>query len=165
MSGAKTRRPKPVNYGKRRTLRLGVAEEIAVDQMRTALAKSRGVPVEKADFSEAVRLLLVGNEKAARIMAGQPEFWTTSQMVELPLDLWDGLTECRNRLSHSQGSLYNISRKLNFDDGPVTRGEMLAAFEAHQEAKTSLIRLEELMVRFVSDMSDAALAESDGAVS
>jgi hypothetical protein len=152
-----------VNYGRRRTLRLGVAEEAAVARMRAALAKSRRVPVEQVDFSEAVRLLLVENEKAARVLAGQPESWTPSQAVDLPAEAWDAITDCRNRLSHSQGSLYNISRKLNFDDGPVTRAEVLAAFEANQEAKASHARLEELLVRFVEGMSDAAGAESGGA--
>lgn len=159
----KRRRPKPVNYGTRRTLRLGPTEEAAVDRMRTALAKSRRVPAERVDFSEAVRLLLVDNERAARVLAGQPESWTPPQTVDLPAEAWDALTDCRNRLSHSQGSLYNISRKLNFDEGPVTRAEVLAAFEANQNAKASQARLEELMVHFVDDMSDAAGAESGGA--
>lgn len=163
MGGSKTRRPKPVNYGMRRTLRLGDAEEVAVDQMRSSLAKIRRVPVDEVDFSEAVRLLLVENVKAARVLAGQPESWPTSQTVDLPAEAWDALTDAGNRLSHAQGSLYNISRKLNFDDGPVTRGEMLAAFEANQEAKASLAAFEQLMVRLISDMSDAAGAESGGA--
>lgn len=69
----KHRRPKPVNCGTCRALRLSPAEEAAVDSMRSSLAKTRGVDADEGKFSGAVRLLLVGNEKDARIMAGEPE--------------------------------------------------------------------------------------------
>lgn len=161
----KPRRPKPVNFGKKRTLRLGVAEEAAVHQLRAALAKNRNMSVENVEFSEAVRLLLVENIKAAKILAGHPEAWPTSTTVDLPAELWDGLTDCRNRLSHSQGSLYTIVRKLNFNDGPVTTDEVRKAFAAVQDSKEIVDRFEARMVDFVTDMSDVAGAESDGAAS
>ncbi len=101
----KRRRPKPVNYGTRRALPLGPAEESAVASMRSSLAKTRGIDSDDVKFSDALRLLLVGNEKAARVMAGQPETWTASRTVGLPMELWDCLADCRNRLSHAQGSL------------------------------------------------------------
>jgi len=158
----KHRRPKPVNFGTRRALRLGPAEEAAVASMRSSLAKTRGVDADDVKFSDALRLLLVGNEKAARVLAGQPETWTSSRTVELPLELWDGLSECRNRLSHSQGSLYNMSRKLNFDQG-VSPAELRDAFLAVQESKDAIARMEAALVEFASADPAAADAEaSDG---
>lgn len=156
----KTRRPKPVNYGKRRTLRLGAREEDAVAAMRTALAKSRGVATDDVDYSEALRLLLVENRKSAMVLAGRPESWPTSTAIELPSELWDALTECRNRLAHSQGSLYTVMRKLNFDEH-VTRDEVREAFTAVQESKVTVARIEARMVEFVTTMSAAAAAEAD----
>lgn len=157
----KPRRPKPVNYGIRHTLRLGHAEEAAVHQLRAALAKNRNVSVGNVEFSETVRLLLVENIKAAKVLAGHPEAWPTSTTVDLPAEIWDAVTEAGNRLSHCQGSLYNISRKLNFEDGPVTSSEVRAAFEANQQARASHARLEELMVGLVTELSAAAAAEAD----
>lgn len=154
----KHRRPKPVNYGIRRALRLGPAEEAAVASMRSSLAKARGVDADDVKFSDAVRLLLVGNEKAARAMAGQPETWTPSRTVEVPMELWDGLSECRNRLSHAQGSLYNISRKLNFEQG-VSPAELRDAFRAVQESKDAVARMEAALVAFAS--ADPAGADAE----
>lgn len=36
-----------------------------------------------------------------------------SRAVEISVKFWDGIADCRNKHSHPQGSLYNISRKLN----------------------------------------------------
>jgi|GEM_PF-3175626 len=155
----KHRRPKPVNYGTRRALRLGPAEESAVASMRSSLAKTRGVDADDVKFSDALRLLLVGNEKAARVMASQPETWTYSRTVELPLELWDGLSECRNRLSHAQGSLYNISRKLNFDEG-ISPAELRDAFLEVQESKDAVARMEAALVVFASGHPAGADAEA-----
>lgn len=159
-TSTKTRRPKPVNYGKRRTLRLGAREEDAVAAMRAAMAKNRGVDIDDVEYSEALRLLLIENHKAATVLAGRPESWPTSTTVELPAALWDALTECRNRLAHSQGSLYTVMRKLNFDDG-VTRDEVREAFTAVQESKATVARMEARLVEFVTTMSAAAAAEAD----
>lgn len=163
-STGKQRRPKLVNFGRQRALRLGDAEEAAVHRMRSALAKQRRVPVESVDFSEAVRLLLCDNERAARILAGQPEAWTASRVVEVPQNLWDGLDQCRNAVVHARGSMYGILRKVNFDDGPVTRTEMLAAFDAAQSSLAALERMEAALVELVSALEAAADAEASGGV-
>lgn len=158
-SSRKPRRPKPVNYGTRRALRFGEAEEAAVAAMRAALAKSRRIDAAQVSFSEAHRLLLVDAERAARILAGQPEAWTSSRSVEVPIELWDGLSECRNRLSHSQGSLYTIMRKLNFDEA-VTPDEVRAAFVAVQSSKAAVERMEAVLVEMVSTLEAEADAEA-----
>lgn len=157
-SSAKPRRPKPVNYGKRRTLRFGDAEEAAVESLRLALSKSRG---KKVGFSEAHRMLLTENEKAARVLAGQPEKWISTEAVELPAELWDALTQCGNALSHSRGSLYNISRKVNFDQEPVTRNEVSAAFDAVQASKETVAALEARLAAFMDTLSSGAAAQDD----
>lgn len=154
----KPRRPKPVNYGKRRTLRFGDAEEAAVESLRLALSKSRG---KKVGFSEAHRLLLTENEKAARLLAGRPEEWTRTETVEVPAELWDALTECRNAVVHSRGSLYGILRKVNFDEGPITRDETRAAFEALEESKAAVARMEARLEAFVTTSSSGAAAQDD----
>lgn len=156
----KPRRPKPLNYGSQRAVRLGVRHEEAVTAMRQALAKIRGVGISKVSFSEGLRLLLDENEKAARIIAGEPESWTPSQTVALPLELWNGLTECRNRLSHSQGSLYTIMRKLNFDED-VDRDQVRAAFSAMNESKAAVARMEATLVAFVDLTSAGAEAKAN----
>lgn len=158
---SKPRRPKPVNYGSQRAVRLGARHEEAVSAMREELAKIRGVDASKVSFSEGLRLLLDENEKAARIMAGEPESWTPSQTVAVPLDVWNGLTECRNRLSHSQGSLYVIMRKLNFGEG-VDRDEVRAAFAAVQESKAAVARMEASLVSFLDGTSAEAAAKAGG---
>lgn len=158
-STTKTRRPKPMNHPLRKTLRFDEHVADAVEQMRRALARVRRVPVEKVDFSEAVRLLLVENVKAARVLAGQPEAWPSSRSVELPAELWDQLTDCRNRLSNSRGSIYTIMRKINFHEN-VTRDEVRDAFEAVQESKRAVERMEERLVVFVQEASAAAAAEA-----
>lgn len=157
---SKPRRPKPVHYGSQRAVRLGARHEEAVVAMQRALAKVRGVSAAKVSFSEGLRLLLDENEKAARIMAGEPESWTPSQTVDVPLELWNGLTECRNRLSHSQGSLYTIMRKLNFDED-VDRNQVRAAFSAMNESKVAVARMEATLVAFVDVMSAGAEAKAD----
>src|SRR5699024_12129541 len=90
-------------------LRFGDGEEAAVESLRLALSKSRG---KKVGFSEAHRLLLTENEKAARVLAGQPESWIRTETVELPDELTTTLRDCWNALSHSRGSLYGILRKV-----------------------------------------------------
>lgn len=157
---SKPRRPKTVNYGSQRAVRLGMRHEEAVAAMREELAKIRGVDVSKVSFSEGLRLLLDENEKAARIMAGEPESWTPSQAVEIPSELWNGLTECRNRLSHSQGSLYTIMRRLNFGAG-IGRDEVRAAFAAVQESKNAVARIETALVSFLDGKSAEAAAKAD----
>lgn len=155
----KPRRPKPVNFGKRRALRLGEPEEAAVEAMRSALADIRGVDVDDVPFSEGLRLLLTENEKAAQVLAGQPEAWTKSSTLEVPDELWDGMTDCRNRLSHAQGSLYTIMRKINFTEA-VDEDQVRAAFEAVQESKAALVRMESTLQAHVDDVPDTAAAES-----
>ncbi|PWD52044.1 hypothetical protein C8046_16730 [Serinibacter arcticus] len=133
-------------------------------RMRQALAHNRGVEVDAVSFSEAVRGLLVDRDQAARELAGQPGSWPTSRTIEVPADLWDGLTDCRNRLSHSQGSLYTIMRKLNFD-AEVTNEEVREAFEAVQASKRAVTGMEDLLVHFVQGATDAAVAKSDAQAS
>lgn len=157
---SKKRRPKPINYGLRRTLRLGAREEAAVAAMRSALAENRGVALDDVDYSEAVRLLLVENHAAAMELAGRPDSWPASTTLELPAALWDQLTECRNRLAHSQGSLYTILRKLNFDQ-TVDRDEVRAAFNAVQSSKDAVARMETRLLAFLSDMEAGADAKAD----
>ncbi|PRI10518.1 hypothetical protein [Leucobacter massiliensis] len=147
-----------MNYGLRRTLRFSEDEEAAVAAMRAALGKIHGVEAEQVPFSKALRLLLTENHRAAQVLAGQPEAWAASGTFELPDEVWNGLTECRNRLSHSQGSLYVILRKLNFDEG-VTREEVRDAFTAVQESKATVDRMEALLLDFISAASAGAVAK------
>lgn len=163
-STGKQRRPKSANYTRQRAVRLGDPEETAVGRMRTALAKQRRVPVDAIDFSEALRLLLGDNERAARILAGQPEAWTPSRIVEVPAELWNGLNECRNAVVHARGSMYAILRKVNFDEGPVTRAEMLAAFDAVRSSLESLEHMEISLVELVGTLEAAADAKAVGEV-
>lgn len=158
-SSAKYRRPKPVNFGKRRTLRLGEAEESAVEALRRRLVKARG---RNVGFSEAHRLLLTENEKSARLLAGQPEEWTSTKTIELPAELNETLRDCWNALVHSRGSFYGILRKVNgVDDGLFTRDEARAAFEAIEESKATVARMEERLELFVSTYSSGAAAQDD----
>lgn len=119
-------RRKPTNYGRHRNLRLGVEEENAVAALQEALSELRGG--KSVPFSEALRTLLVENEKAARVMAGQPEALATAGAgtVAVPDEVWESLSDCRNRTSHSQGSLYTIMKKLNVGDA-VTEQEISTA--------------------------------------
>lgn len=154
MAATKQRRAKPTNFGVRRSFRLSGAEEDAIAAMREALARVRGVPTEKVSFAEALRLLLTENEKAARALAGQPEKLVASAgRIDVPDDLWNRLTDCQNRLSHSQGSLYTVMRKLNFDEG-VTREEVRTAFDAVQESKAAVERMEERLLEFIESQED-----------
>ena len=162
-TASKSRRPKPVNFGTQRRIRFGPKEESAVSHLRAALAKNRGVEIEKVNFSEAARLLLVENHQTAVELAGRPEAWPTSTLVELPAELWDTLTGCRNALVHARGSMYGILRKSNcVDDGPFTRDEAREALTSIEESKEIIARLEERMVAFVAEASAAADAEADG---
>ncbi|WP_433676909.1 hypothetical protein [Microbacterium gorillae] len=120
--------------------------------------------VDRVEFSEALRLLLGDNERAARILAGQPEAWTPSHVVDVPQDLWDGLNDCRNAVVHARGSMYGILRKVNFDDGPVSRPEMLSAIEAVTSSQAALERMEIALVEMVSTLEAAADAEASGEV-
>lgn len=160
----KPRRPKPVNYGRQRTLRLGEAEEAAVAGMRAALAKIRRVDPSQVSFSEAHRLLLVDAERAARILARQPEAWKPPQIVDVPEALWVGLNECRDAVVHSRGSMYAILRKVNFDEGPVTRSELLSAIATVKSSEAALERMEVSLVEMVSTLEAAADAEAAGKV-
>lgn len=158
-SSAKYRRPKPVNFGKRRTLRLGEAEESAVEALRQKIAKARGKSV---GFSEAHRLLLTENEKSARLLAGQPEEWTSTETLEVPAELNETLRDCWNALSHSRGSMYGILRKVNgVDDGPFTRDEAREALAAIDESKAAVARMEERLELFVTSYSSGAAAYDD----
>lgn len=162
-TASKSRRPKPVNFGTQRRIRFGPKEESAVSHLCAALAKNRGVEIEKINFSEAVRLLIVENHETAMELAGRPQAWPTSTTVELPAELWDMLTESRNALVHARGSMYGILRKSNgVDDGPFTRNEAREALLAIEESKEIVARLEERMVTFVTEASAAADAEADG---
>lgn len=163
-STSKQRRPKALRYGSQRAVRLGDPEEAAVDRMRSALAKQRRVPVDAIDFSEALRLLLGDNERAARVLAGQPEAWTPSRLVEIPAELWNGLNECRNAVVHSRGSMYAILRKVNLDEGLVTRAEILSAFDAVRSSLESLAHMEISLVELVSTLEAAADAKAVGEV-
>lgn len=153
------RRLKPVRFPLRTTLRYDAAFAKAIDEMRRALARRDRVDISTVDFSSAVRALVGDRYTAAALLAGRPEAWPSANAVELPRGLWDGLTECRNRLSHSQGSLYAMMKKLNFDES-ISRDEVRAAFDAVQESKQSLARMEQRLVAFVTASPDAAAAES-----
>lgn len=159
----KPRRPKPVNFGQHHNVRLGAAEEAAVRYMREALAKQRGADVEKVSFSEALRLLLGENVTAARALAADPSALPRAEALDLPIEFWDGLTDCRNKLSHSQGSLHVILRKLNFDE-TVSKGEVREAFDAVQESRAAIARLEAHAVALVTSLAGAgAEAETEAA--
>ena len=160
MGAAKSkRRPKPVRFPLRSTLRYDAAFAEPVAEMRRAIARRRGVDIGRVDFSTAVRALMGDRYEAASLLAGQPEAWSAAGVVELPRELWDALTECRNRLSHSQGSLYNISRKLNFGE-TISVDEARAAFQAVHASKQAVTRMEQHLVAFVTGASDAAGAKS-----
>lgn len=160
MGSAKSkRRPKPVRFPLRSTLRYDAAFAEPVAEMRRAIARRRGVDLGKVDFSTAVRALMGDRYEAASLLAGQPEAWPGAGAIELPRELWDALTECRNRLSHSQGSLYNISRKLNLGE-TISLDEARAAFQAVQASKQAVTRMEQHLVAFVTGASDAAGAKS-----
>lgn len=160
MGAAKSkRRPKPVRFPLRSTLRYDAAFAEPVAEMRRAIARRRGVDLGKVDFSTAVRALMGDRYEAASLLASQPEAWHAAGAVELPPELWDALTECGNRLSHSQGSLYNISRKLNFGE-TISVDEARAAFQAVQASKQAVTRMEQHLVAFVTGASDAAGAKS-----
>lgn len=147
---AQAQRRKPTKYGRHRNLRLGVDEENAVAAMREALAEVRGVAFDDVDWAEAVRLLLVENEKQARVMAGQPEALATAGAgtVAVPDEVWESLSDCRNRTTHSQGSLYTIMKKLNFGDA-VTKQQVAEAARDVKESKEAILRMEELLIEFV----------------
>lgn len=160
MGAAKSkRRPKPVRFPLRSTLRYDAAFAQPVNEMRRAIARRRGIAISQVDFSTAVRALMGDRYEAASLLAAQPEAWPAAGGVGLPPELWDALTECRNRLSHSQGSLYNISRKLNFGEG-VSPDAARDAFEAVQESKRAVARMEQRLVAFVTAAPDAAGAKS-----
>lgn len=145
---AQAQRRKPTKYGRHRNLRLGVDEENAVAAMREALAEVRGG--KSVPFSEALRILLVENGKAARVMAGQPEALASggAASVAVPDEVWESLTDCRNRTTHSQGSLYTIMKKLNFGDA-VTKQQVAEAARDVKESKEAILRMEELLIEFV----------------
>lgn len=154
---AKPRRSKPVNQDKRKTLRYDRAVEDAVARLQRAAARNG----TQLDFSKAVRTLIVDGFSAARALSVDPSAWPQSQTVDLPAELWEAITECRNRLSHSQGSLYTIMRKLNFDES-VDAAEVREAFTAVQESRGAVERIEARMVAFLTQESDEAGAKSDG---
>lgn len=145
---AQAQRRKPTKYGRHRNLRLGVDEENAVAAMREALAEVRGG--KSVPFSEALRTLLVENEKRARVMAGQPEALASggAASVAVPDEVWESLSDCRNRTSHSQGSLYTIMKKLNFGDA-ITKQQVAEAARDVKESKEAILRMEELLIEFV----------------
>lgn len=147
---AQAQRRKPAKYGRHVNLRIGVDEVNAVDAMREALAEVRGVAADKVAFAEALRILLVENEKAARVMAGQPEALATAgaATVAVPDEVWESLTDCRNRTSHSQGSLYTIMKKLNFG-AAITKQQVAEAARDVKESKEAILRMEELLIEFV----------------
>lgn len=149
---SKPRRPKPINYGTQRAVRLGARHEEAVAAKQRALAKSRGVDASKISFSEGLRFLLDENEKTARIMANEPESWSPTQTVAIPLEVWNGLTECRNRLTYSQGTLHTIMRRLHSNEN-VYRHELRATFAAVQEARNAVARMEAVLVSFLDGKS------------
>lgn len=169
------RRPKPVNQVMRKTLRYDRAVADAVEHLQREMAKNAGVNLtavdasgvpeytKALDFSKAVRMLVVENHKAALVLAGQPEAWPTSQTVQLPMEIWDGLTQCRNNLSHSQGSLYAMLRKVNFAEGEISREEFREAYEAVMESKQAVARMEATLVQFLNREDDEAVAQSSHA--
>lgn len=151
MTQQKQRRPKPVNYGKKRSLDLGPAEEAAVGELQKAMTRQRG---KQVPWAEAARTLWTKNLESARALAEQPEMLAANAAgIDVPTELWNGLADCRNRLSHSQGSLYTVMRKLNFDEG-ITKDEVVAAFDAVQESKAAVARMEERLVEFVRSRED-----------
>lgn len=170
------RRPKPVNQTLRKTLRYDRAVADAVDHLQREVAKNDGVNLaavdaagvpeytKNLDFSKAIRMLVVENHKAAKQLAGKPEAWPEAQAVELPIQIWDGLTACRNHLSYSQGSLYVMLRKVNFDEGEISSDEFREAYEAVIESKQSVARMEAMLVQLLNHhQADEADAKSDSA--
>lgn len=148
-------RPKRTNFGERRTIRLTDAETDAVEKMRSQIAKVRGVDVEKVTFSVALRTLISHNLEAAQFYADQIPGMPQRHVIDLPEEFWHYLDDCRRRVMHSQGSMYTVMRKLNFDE-VVSAEEVTAAFVAVQESKQSLLRLENI----VEAALEAALAEA-----
>lgn len=83
-------------------------------------------------------------------MAGQPEALATAGAgtVAVPDEVWESLSDCRNRTTHSQGSLYTIMKKLNFGDA-VTKQQVAEAARDVKESKEAILRMEELLIEFV----------------
>jgi hypothetical protein len=157
----KKRRPKPVRFPLRSTLRYDDEFLMLVERMRRAVARQRRVDVESIDFSTAVRTLVVKQFEAASALADQPTAWPVSNIVELPAELWDAVTQCRNALANSRGSLYVILRKLNFEEHVVT-DELRQAFADVAASKVAVERMDESLIAFVTTEADAAAAESAG---
>lgn len=150
------RRPKPSRFPYRSTLRYDTEFGKLVARARRALARQRHVTVSAIDFSTAVRTLVTRRFEAASALAGQPEAWPESNTLDVPDELWETLTDCRNRISHSQGSLYAIVRRLDIGD-EVTASELRAAFSAVQESQHTLAGLEERLVHLVTQTEAARL--------
>lgn len=148
---AQAQRRKPVNYGKRRSLRLGADEENAVAAMRQALADVRGVAFDDVDWAEAVRLLLVENEKQARVMAGEPEATAKgSDVIDVPDELWQELADAKKITTHARGSLHILARKLNFGKH-VSQQEFAEALKSNRRAEEANQRMEEALLRFIHE--------------
>lgn len=137
-----------VNFGRRRSLRLGAEEEQVIDLMRRALAKTRGVvdldevvdmkvrgkwirvkAYEKsASFSEAHRLLLTDKTGANRILSRAKAMTDSGAIAggafEIPDEVIESLAECRKSLSFTQG----LVRRVVFDD-PDRADEVLASIQ------------------------------------
>lgn len=109
-------------------VRLGVDAWTAVTAMREALGDLRGVDAGKVTVTETVELLLTQNFEAVKALAENPEELPEADggVIDVPQQFWDGLHDCRNRLSHSQSSLYTIMKKLNVGDA-VTQQEISTA--------------------------------------
>lgn len=106
-------------------VRLGSDAWAAVTAMREALGDLRDVDAGKVTVTEAVELLLTQNIEAVKALAENPEELPEADggVIDVPQEFWDDLHDCRNRLSHSQGSLYTIMKKLNVGDA-VTKQEI-----------------------------------------
>lgn len=136
------KRPTPV--------RLGSDAWAAVTAMREALGDLRGVDAGKVTVTEAVELLLTQNIEAIKAMAENPEELPEADggIIDVPQQFWDGLHDCRNRLSHSQGSLYTLMKKLNFGD-PVTKQEVAGAAKDVKASKDAVDEMRQMMVDYV----------------
>ncbi len=141
------RRPKPVRFTRRVTIRADADLVSAVEDVADAVEAATS---RRPSFSSALRTLVVRNSDAARAMAGSPDSWPTTTAVQLPQRLWDALSEASNRLSHCQGSLYGILRAMNSDSISPSRAEWALVMTAVRETQEAVTRLEQLAVEYVA---------------
>lgn len=136
------------NYDRRITLRVDDEIARAASDVQSAVQRASGRTISQ---SAALRMLILDNGRVARALAGDPESWPVDTTVDLPRELWDGLTECRNAAAHAQGSLYGILRAANASGLSASDHTAIGqALTTVQESRDAIERLEELAVAYVT---------------